>query len=102
MDIQQMVRDVMANQVDNLGGEILSIKSQSITAIFGETTTERDIDGGSRLQRDLTAQFPTIQGFKIREGSTAEARGKEWKVDSIRTGKAMTTLVLIEPNRKEE
>jgi len=84
-----------------LGGEELTIKSQTILAIWGETTTERVIMGGSRPQMDVSVQFPTDKNLELREGMTVSGRNQKWKVGSIRKGKAMTTLDLTEVNRVE-
>jgi hypothetical protein len=101
MDIQELVSKNIAANLSTLGAEPVTIKSQTIKAVWGETVKEREIMGGSRVQRDVTIQFPTIQGFTLREGMTVAGRNQKWKVDRIQAGKAMTTLVLIEPNRIE-
>ena len=99
MDIQELVRQNIQAALPTFGAEPITIKSQTIDAVWGETSKEREIMGGSRLQRDVTVQFPTRQGVELREGMTVSGRNQKWKVDRIQKGKAMTTLTLIEPNR---
>jgi hypothetical protein len=99
MNIQKQLREVMAGQMSTLGGEDLSIKSQTVQAVWGETDKRREIEGGSRLERDVTVQFPTSDKLSLRVGMTVTGRSQKWKVDNIRKGQAMTTMILIEPNR---
>ena len=101
MNIQEQLRKTMAGQMSTLGAEDLTIASQTITAVWGETDKRREIEGGSRLERDVTVQFPTSQKLTLRVGMTVTGRKSKWKVDNIRKGQAMTTMTLIEPNRIE-
>ena len=99
MDIQKLVASNIAQSMSILGGEDITIKSQTISAVWGETNTEREIMGGSRVQQDVSVQFPTDPNLKLREGMTVSGRDQKWKVGSVRKGKAMTTLDLTETNR---
>ena len=101
MNIQAKVSQVIGSSLGTLGAEPVTIASKTIQAIWGETDNRREIEGGSRLERDVTVQFPTAQGLTLRVGMTVTGRNKKWKVDNIRKGQAMTTLILIEPNRIE-
>jgi len=85
-----------------LGGETITVNSTTIIAVPADVDTNRDLMGGSRETRDLTYQYPTIKGQELRKGMQVQAQGKEWKIDSFQRGRAMTTLMLIEPNRVEE
>jgi|TARA_R110000787_G_scaffold56633_2_gene129999 hypothetical protein len=99
MDIQKLVSQTIAGSMSTLGGEPITIKSQTISAVWGEVNTEREIMGGSRVQQDVNVQFPTDPDLKLREGMIVEGRDQKWKVGSVRKGKAMTTLDLTETNR---
>ena len=101
MNIQKQLAQVIGNSLGTLGAEPVTIASETIQAVWGETDNRREIEGGSRLERDVTVQFPTAQGLSLRVGMTVTGRNKRWKVDQIRKGQAMTTLILIEPNRIE-
>lgn len=94
-----MVGQAISNNIGTLGGESLTVASKTFPAIWGETDNRREIEGGSRLERDVTVQFTTDQSMKLRVGMTVTGRNQRWKVDNIRKGKAMTTMILIEPNR---
>ena len=85
-----------------LGGEKITVDSDTIVAVPAEVDSDRDLMGGSREQRDLTYQYPTISGQELRKGMQVQAQGKSWKIDTFQRGRAMTTLMLIEPNRVEE
>lgn len=85
-----------------LGGESITVDSDTIVAVPAEVDSDRELMGGSREQRDLTYQYPTISGQELRKGMQVQAQGKEWKIDTFQRGSAMTTLMLIEPNRVEE
>ena len=102
MNIQKLVGSVLASQTETLGGETITIGTTDVLAVLAETDTEREIMGGSRVQRGLTAQFTTDTSLTIREGGEAAARGKAWKIEAVSKGQAMTTVELIEPNRITE
>jgi len=85
-----------------LGGESITVDSDTIIAVPADVDTNRDLMGGSRETRDMTYQYPTIKGQELRKGMQVQAQDKEWKIDSFQRGRAMTTLMLIEPNRVEE
>ena len=99
MNIQKQLAQVIGNSLGTLGAEPVTIASETIQAVWGETDNRREIEGGSRLERDVTVQFPTAQGLSLRVGMTVTGRNKKWKVDSIKKGQAMTEMTLIEPNR---
>lgn len=96
-----MVGQAISDNIGTLGGEPLTVASETFPAIWGETDKRREIEGGSRLERDVTVQFQTNPDLKLRVGMTVTGRNQRWKVDNIRSGKAMTTMILIEPNRIE-
>ena len=101
MNIQKQLAQVIGNSLETLGAEPVTIASETIQAVWGEADNRREIEGGSRLERDVTVQFPTAQGLSLRVGMTVTGRNKKWKVDQIRKGQAMTEMTLIEPNRVE-
>ena len=102
MNIQEMTSNAIAQSMTTLGGEMITIESQEITAVLDMTSSQSEIMGGFRTERDCTAEFPTDQTIEIRDGMTVHARGKEWKIDTHAIGQAMTTIQLIEPNRQPE
>jgi len=85
-----------------LGAESITVDSKTIVAIPAEVDSDRDLMGGSRESRDIAYQYPSIKSQKIRKGMQVQAQGKEWKISTFQRGVAMTTLILIEPNRVEE
>jgi len=102
MNIQNLVNTTLATQMNTLGGETITVDSTAIIAVPADVDTNRDLMGGSRETRDMTYQYPTIKGQELRKGMQVQAQDKEWKIDSFQRGRAMTTLMLIEPNRVEE
>ena len=72
MDIQSLVKKTIAGSMSILGGEDITIKSQTISAVWGEVINERDLMGGSRVQQDVSVQFPTDNDLELREGMTVE------------------------------
>ena len=85
-----------------LGAIDITIDSHKVKAIPAEAQHDRELMGGSREEREIDYQFPTIKGLELRKGMAVEAEGKEWKIDSFQRGRAMTTITIIEPNRVEE
>ena len=102
MNIQNLVNTTLAGQMTTLGGETITVDSTAIIAVPAEVDSDRELMGGSREQRDLTYQYPTISGQELRKGMQVQAQNKEWKIDTFQRGRAMTTLMLVEPNRVEE
>lgn len=92
----------MQSQMRTLGGQELKIGDTTITAVAGEVDSDRSLIGGSREQRDIDVSFPTVKGLKIRKGSVCYFDDEKWRIENFRRGRAMTTLMLIEPNRKED
>jgi hypothetical protein len=102
MDIQNKVKAVMGNILGKLGAEFITIESRKISAIPAEVDVDRELMGGSREEREIDYQFPTIKDLKLKKGMKVKANGKGWKISNFQRGKAMTTETLIEPNRVEE
>ena len=102
MNIQQLVNSTLASQLETLGAEDVTLDSQALKAVLGETEEDRNINGGSRAELSLDAQFPTDKTIRLRVGMIATTRGKEWKLESFQRGQSMTTLRLIEKNRIED
>ena len=102
MDIQSKVKAVIAKQLARLGAETITVNGKNIDAIPAEIDSRRELMGGNREERQILYQFPTDSKMKLRTGMQCKAQGKDWKIDSVEKGKAMTTLTLIEPNRVEE
>jgi len=102
MNIQNRVKSVMASVLDKLGAELITIGSVKVSAIPAEMDVDRELLGGSREEREIAYQFPTIDKLKIKKGMSVSADSKKWKIERFQKGKAMTTVILIEPNRIEE
>lgn len=102
MDIQNKVNRVIGSQMQKLGAHTITVDGKKILAIPAEVEIDRELMGGSREEREIEYQFPTIRGRKYRKGMAVQAQGQQWKIDSVTHGKAMTTLRIIEPNRVEE
>ena len=81
---------------------MLKLGQDTIIAVPAEVDTDRSLMGGSREERELDVTFPTVTGLKIKKGSVCHFDGEKWRIDNFRRGRAMTTISLIEPNRKED
>jgi hypothetical protein len=99
MNIQNLVNKVLLNKTAKLGGEKINVNGSDILAVPGETRITRELMGGSREEREVDYQYPTIKGLKLKKGMSVAAQGQKWKIESYQRGTAMTTLTLIEPNR---
>ena len=102
MNIQNKVKAVMQNVLGQLGAENITIASRTVSAIPAEVDVDRELMGGSREEREINYQFPTIKGLKLKKGMAVKADDHDWKISNFQRGKAMTTITLIEPNRVEE
>jgi len=102
MNIQNKVKTVMQKVLGQLGAENITIASRKVWAIPAEVEVDRELMGGSREERDIDYQFPTIEGLKLKKGMAVKADGQDWKISNFQRGRAMTTIRLIEPNRGEE
>ena len=99
MNIQNLVNKVLLNKTAKLGGEKINVNGSDILAVPGETRITRELMGGSREEREVDYQYPTIKGLNLKKGMSVVAQGQKWKIESYQRGTAMTTLTLIEPNR---
>lgn len=97
-----MVKSTLADNMDTLGAESITIDGQSVFAILAEVDQETSIMGGSRVERSLTGQFPTNKSIGLRTGMAVSVGKKKWKLESFQRGQAMTTINIIEPNRVSE
>jgi len=102
MNIQNKLKTVMGNVLGKLGAEYITIGSEKVSAIPAEVDHDRELMGGSREEREIQYQFPTVDKLKLKKGMTVKAQRRSWKIDSFQRGRAMTTVTLIEPNRIEE
>ena len=102
MNIQNKVKAVIGNVLGKLGAEYITIGSEKISAIPAEVDHDRELMGGSREEREIEYQFPTVDKLKLKKGMAVKAQRRSWKIDRFQRGRAMTTVTLIEPNRIED
>ena len=99
MNIQQLVNSALSAQMGTLGGEVVTINSQPITMILAESDEGEDIMGGTRIEKRLVGTFPSDVTITFRPNDMAETRGTKWKIESMRTGQAMTEVTLQAANK---
>jgi len=102
MNIQKIVNKTIASIQGKLGAEKITVGGQVVDAIPAEAQHDRNLMGGSREEREIDYQFPTVKNLKLRKGMAVSAQDKKWKIESFQRGRAMTTITVIEPNRVEE
>jgi len=99
MNIQQLVNSALSAQMGTLGGEVVTINSQAITMVLAESDEGEDIMGGTRIEKRLVGTFPSDAAITFRPNDMAETRGTKWKIESMRTGQAMTEVTLQAANK---
>lgn len=92
----------MGNVLGKLGAEYITIGSTKVSAVPAEVTHDRGLMGGSREEREIEYQFPTVDKLKLKKGMAVKAQSRSWKIERFQRGRAMTTITIIEPNRIEE
>jgi len=91
-----------------MGSEEITIGSTKIQAIKDETASSNALGkAATNNERMLIVKFPA-DAFTgtLKSGMMVTARSQIWQIssepDSIRKGQVATTLVLIEPERRNE
>ncbi len=91
-----------------MGSEEITIGATSIQAVEDETTSSNALAiAALNNERTLIVKFPSsAYTGALKSGMTVLARSQTWQIscdpDSIRKGQVATTLVLIEPERRDE
>lgn len=108
MGIQNMVKAFLSSSMPQFDGETITIGGSNIIAVISETESANSLGTGpKKTERSITAQFSRADyGATIKSGAVVTARGETWRVSSdpgaIRRGAAAVTLVLIEPERRQD
>lgn len=89
-------------------GETITIAGTDVLAVISETESSKELgQGPKKEERSLTAQFSLADySTAIKSGQTVTARGQTWQVSSepgsVRRGAAAVTIVLVEPERRQD
>ena len=91
-----------------MGAETITIAGTSISAIEDETGSSNELGrGANKDERTLVVKFAAdAYTGTMKSGTPVTARGLSWQIsaepESIRKGQIATTLVLVEPERRQE
>jgi hypothetical protein len=99
MNIQSLVNQAHKALLPTLGAEVVTINGTDVSMVLAESDEGEDIMGGTRIEKRLVGMFPSDVLIIIRPNDVAETRGSTWKVESLRTGQAMTELTLQSANK---
>jgi len=108
MNVQTFLKSAFKNSLSTLGAETIVIGGQSISAVEDETTSSNALGtGAANNERNLVVKFPAdAYTGTLKSGTAVTARGQTWQIssepDAIRKGQIATTLILVEPERRDE
>lgn len=91
-----------------MGSEEITIGSTKIQAIEDETASSNALAiAATNNERTLVVKFPAdAYSGALKSGMTVNARGEDWQIssdpDSVRKGQVAITIVLVEPERRNE
>ena len=108
MGIQDRVKGFLSTSIDQFDGESIVIGGETIKAVIDTLDLGIALGVGAKTEeRNLRVQFSTADyNSSIRSGDTITARGATWQVSSepsaIQRGQAAITLILVEPERRNE
>lgn len=108
MSVQSFLLAAFKKSLPTMGAEEITIGSTKIQAVEDETASSNALGiGATNNERMLVVKFPadSYVGY-LKSGMTVLAREQTWQIssdpDSIRKGRVAITLVLIEPERRNE
>lgn len=107
MGIYRSLISGLRQAANALSGEEITIQGKIIPAIIDEERTSNALGLGTKENnRTITVQFRSdLIGERPKSGDLVQARGQRWQIstdpDAIRIGAAATTLILVEPQRRE-
>jgi len=108
MSVQSFLKSALKASLSIMGSETIVIGSTSIQAIEDETGSSNALGtAANNNERTLVVKFAAdAYTGALKSGMTVTARGQSWQIssepDSIRKGQIATTLVLVEPERRNE
>lgn len=107
MGIHRLLISGLKAATNALAGEEIEIQGKIIPAIIDEEQTSNVIGLGTKENdRTLVVKFRAdLITNKPKSGDPVKARDQRWQIssdpDAIRIGKAATTIILVDPNRRE-
>ena len=107
MGAQRFLKAAMSPLMRILDAEEITVDGKALKAVIDETGAANTLGTGAMdNQRTLVVQFPANAiTFKPKSGQRVVARGEKWQISSeegaIKTGQVATTLILVEPQRRE-
>lgn len=108
MGVQQFVKNAFKQSLSTFDAEEITIKGQIVRAVLDDTQRSNAAGrGATNNERTLTVTFPPDAiTHRPRSGDYIQARGEKWQISSesgsIRIGQAAITLILVEPEHRNE
>lgn len=108
MSVQRFLLAAFKKSLPTMGAEEITIGSTKIQAVEDETASSNALAiAATDNERTLVVKFPAdAYNGALKSGMTVLAREETWQIssepDSIRKGKVAITLVLVEPERRNE
>jgi hypothetical protein len=108
MSVQTFLLTAFKKSLATMGSEEITIGSTKIQAIEDETASSNALAiAATDNERTLVVKFPAdAYTGALKSGMTVLARSETWQIssdpDSIRKGKIAITIVLVEPERRNE
>lgn len=103
-----MLKSMLSGAMSQFDSETIVIAGTNVPAVINETDLSNSLGAGAKkTERTLVAVFSLADyDASIRSGQSITARGQTWQVatepGSIRRGQVAVTLVLVEPERRND
>jgi hypothetical protein len=108
MSVQSFLLAAFKKSLVMMGAEEITIGSTKIQAVEDETASSNALaTAATNNERNLIVKFPAdAYAGTLKSGMTVLARSQTWQIssdpDSIRKGKVAITIVLVEPERRND
>jgi len=108
MSVQSFLKSAFKGSLSIMGSETILIGATEVQAIEDEIASSNALGmAATNNERTLVVKFPaSAYTGALKSGMIVTAREQTWQIsgemDSIRKGQIATTLVLIEPERRNE
>lgn len=108
MSVQTFLLTAFKKSLATMGSEEITIGSTKIQAIEDETESSNALGiAATDNERTLVVKFPAdAYTGELKSGMTVLARSESWQIssepNSIRKGRIAITIVLVEPERRNE
>ena len=108
MSVQSFLKSALKASLTILGSETITIGGTAISAVIDETASSNALGtAATNNERTLVVKFAAdAYSGTLKSGTSVTARAQSWQIsgemDSIRKGQIATTLVLVEPERRNE